>query len=157
VRRTCIAVLAVCSLAVSQWLLNRDAAGAFFLIQSRAWELLAGVMLTWLPTMRLGWLAHVLRVAGLALIFVAVVASTSRSAFPGLNALLPVGGAALFLSAGPTPLRARPVELIGQMSYSLYLWHWPIFTLAKQDAVTQTVEGSEKLVLLSLLVIVASI
>ena len=156
VRRACIAALAICSLIVSQWLLNRDAAAAFFLIQSRAWELLAGVMLAWLPVMRLGWIAHVLRVAGLTLIAIAVASYTPRSAFPGLNALLPVVGAVLFLSAGPTSLRARPVELIGQMSYSLYLWHWPIFTLAKLSSVTQEVTAAEKLALFVLLVVVAS-
>ncbi|MEH2513259.1 peptidoglycan/LPS O-acetylase OafA/YrhL [Nitrobacteraceae bacterium AZCC 1564] len=156
IRRACIAALAVCSFLVSQWLLNRDAAGAFFLIQSRAWELLAGVMLTWLPVMRLGWIAHLLRVAGVTLITIAVLSYTPRMAFPGLNALLPVIGAALFLSAGPTSLRARPVELIGQMSYSLYLWHWPIFTLAKLGSVTQTVTAAEKLVLFALLAVAAS-
>ena len=156
VRRACIAALAICSLIVSQWLLSRDAAAAYFLIHSRAWELLAGVMLAWLPVMRLGWIAHVLRVAGLTLILIAVLSYTPRSAFPGLNALLPVAGAVLFLSGGATSLRARPVELIGQMSYSLYLWHWPIFTLAKLSSVAQTVEGIEKLVLLGLLATLAS-
>ncbi|WP_424630310.1 acyltransferase family protein [Bradyrhizobium sp. SYSU BS000235] len=156
VRRACIAATAVCSLILSQWLLQRDTAGAFFLLQSRAWELLAGVMLTWLPAMRLGWIAHALRVMGLMLVVVAVLSYTPRSPFPGLNALLPVAGAALFLSAGPTSLRARPVELIGQMSYSLYLWHWPIFTLAKLSSVTQTVAAAEKLALFALLAAAAS-
>lgn len=155
-RRACIAALATCSFLVSQWILNRDAAASFFLIQSRAWELLAGVMLTWLPVMRLGWIAHVLRVVGLTLIAIAVLSYTPRIAFPGLNALLPVVGAALFLSAGPSPLRARPIELIGQMSYSLYLWHWPIFTLAKLSSITQTVTAPEKLVLFALLAAAAS-
>ncbi len=113
-------------------------------------------MLTWLPVMRLGWFAHVLRVAGLTLITIAVVSFTPRSPFPGLNALLPVAGAALFSSAGPSSLHARPVELIGQMSYSLYLWHWPIFTLAKLTSLTQTVAAGEKLALFALLAVAAS-
>jgi hypothetical protein len=76
---------------------------------------------------------------GLAAILLAAVIYDGGTAFPGYAALLPVLGAALVLAGGvrPTPLRGAqavlgraPMRLVGDTSYSLYLWHWPILVLA---------------------------
>ncbi len=97
--------------------------------------------------MRLGWFAHVLRVAGLTLITIAVVSFTPRSPFSGLNAL-PIAGRRCSVGGASCANQA-----IGQMSYSLYLWHWPIFHMAKLTSLTQTVAAGEKLALFALLAV----
>jgi peptidoglycan/LPS O-acetylase OafA/YrhL len=109
---------------------------AFFLFPFRAWELLSGVLLAiWAyETDRdlrgyapLSWL-------GFALIILAILVTPEGRAFPGALALVPVIGTVLLLGnrAGRINhlLSHRYVVLIGMMSYSLYLWHWPVFSLS---------------------------
>lgn len=153
--RTVIVVVGVASFWQSTSLVSSDRSAAFFLIQSRAWELLLGTALVWMPALRAPWLARVARVAGLALIVAAIQAFPAGAPFPGINALLPCMGAALFILAGPVTWRMPPVELIGKMSYSLYLWHWPVYTLAKLRSLTLTLTLSEKIALLGLLGVVS--
>jgi peptidoglycan/LPS O-acetylase OafA/YrhL len=133
------------SLGVSEWgLRTGDASGAFYLLPSRAWELLLG---GWLalqgpasavpvrPRLREG--AGVL---GLALLGVATFTFTGADPFPGWRAVVPCGGAALLIWAGSVPAGAhrpwatrllawRPLVAVGLGSYSLYLWHWPVQVL----------------------------
>jgi peptidoglycan/LPS O-acetylase OafA/YrhL len=112
----------------------------FYLLPSRAWELLLGALLAmgegkWTASDalrdRLGWL-------GFIFIITAVFTYDNKTPFPGLAAALPCGGAALIifsselkLSAVGRMLACRPLVYIGLMSYSLYLWHWPILVWAK--------------------------
>jgi peptidoglycan/LPS O-acetylase OafA/YrhL len=109
---------------------------AFYLLQYRAWELLLGAVLALQrrrPQLspRIGqWLSA----AGLVMIVAAVTLYSPETRFPGLAALLPCLGAALVIAfgqapaSGPTALLCwRPVVFVGLISYSLYLWHWPIF------------------------------
>lgn len=112
---------------------------AFFLLPSRAWELIAGSLLAWAnPPMSFrqrsvaGWLG----LGGLLVPFVIYGPST---AFPGLAAVPSVAGAMLFIWSGmgdsverPLGLPQRilswtPLRWFGLISYSLYLWHWPVF------------------------------
>lgn len=151
--RLCVGALTLASFWVSCSLTDRGA--AFFLIQSRAWELLVGVMVVWIPTPRQQWLGHAARVLGITLIVIAVLAFPPGVAFPGTNALLPVLGAAVFICGGPLSWRVPPIELIGRMSYSLYLWHWPIYTLAKMRTLSLTLTMADKVALLCALVAVS--
>jgi peptidoglycan/LPS O-acetylase OafA/YrhL len=78
-----------------------------------------------------GALAGVLLLIGLGTIAVAVAGFDEYSAYPGVNALVPVLGAALAIYAGEAPtighlLRNRVMVAIGLISYSLYLIHWPV-------------------------------
>ena len=108
----------------------------FYLLPTRFWELLMGSVLA-IGAFRLPespWVRNLLSFAGLVLILASTVLLTSRSPFPGLNAIPPCLGTALILYAGTKGttvtnglLATRVPVFIGLISYSLYLWHWPIF------------------------------
>lgn len=117
---------------------------AFFLLPPRAWELLAGSILATLPrTFRLGTaIAEALASCGLAAILIAVFFYDGRTVFPGLAALLPVGGAACVILANRDRLTAvgrllstGPFVFVGLISYSLYLWHWPAIVFVRHVVV----------------------
>jgi hypothetical protein len=82
-------------------------------------------------------LAGVIGAAGMAAVLTAVFTFSSRTAFPGIAAALPCFGAAAIVLSGPNEgpiaaLLSRPVPVfIGKISYSLYLWHWPLLVFAK--------------------------
>ena len=111
-----------------------DPVATFFLFPFRAWELLTGVLLAlWMRRGNRG--ADILAPTGLALILVSILFVQSDG-FPGWQALLPVAGTAMLLSV---PGREVPVNRIlshpvavgiGLISYSLYLWHWPVLVLS---------------------------
>lgn len=111
----------------------------FYLLPSRAWELLAGALLA-LGVHRVRFsrgVAEGVGLLGLGLVLVPMFAYTSATPFPGLAAFPPVLGAVLIILANTGALTGsgkllanRPIVLIGLMSYSLYLWHWPLLSLA---------------------------
>ena len=114
----------------------RNPAAAYFLPQSRIWELLVGVMLAWWG----GGLAGVAKLAaplGLAAVLVPVAMLDRNSAFPGWLALAPVLGTALVIAAGGAAPLNRAVLAhrwlvgVGLVSYPLYLWHWPLLSMAR--------------------------
>jgi peptidoglycan/LPS O-acetylase OafA/YrhL len=130
------------SIALSASLVVSNSNAAFYLLPSRAWELGLGALLA-LPQVR-EWcsraspaVASVASLIGIAAILIAATTFTTHTPFPGFAAALPCLGAALTLAAGEqgksiggTLLSWRPLVWIGQASYSLYLWHWPILVLA---------------------------
>jgi peptidoglycan/LPS O-acetylase OafA/YrhL len=113
---------------------------AFFSLPSRAWQLAVGglVALSTARWRRLSNLAAGLAGwTGLALIALAAVRLDESTPYPGVAALLPVLGAALVVIGGCSrpnggagvPLSSPPMRLIGRLSYSWYLWHWPVLLL----------------------------
>jgi peptidoglycan/LPS O-acetylase OafA/YrhL len=119
----------------------------FYLLPTRAWELLAGAWLASLSTAALPrrrlWRESAAWV-GLVGILLPCWMYTKSTPFPGLAALPPCAGAVLFIwgnapvpggSAGLTYagriLAWRPVVFIGLLSYSFYLWHWPVLVIGK--------------------------
>lgn len=109
---------------------------AFYLTPFRAWELLIGAALALGAVPKTtGKLAEILSWVGAALIITAIWGLSEASLFPGWNALLPCLGAALLIHAGQQPtvnrlLSSTPMVAIGLISYSLYLWHWPLLSFA---------------------------
>lgn len=112
---------------------------AFYLMPLRAWEFIAGGSLLFIARFLPGGSRltfDALATAGLAMIAVAIVLYSSRSAFPSYLAALPVGGACIVILAGlrrPDSivirwLAAPPMILLGLVSYAWYLWHWPLLT-----------------------------
>jgi len=127
-----VVVALVGSFLLSMIMTPRTPSAAFFLLPTRAWELLAGV-LVYLVSDRVHLSMRVrrsLEVIGLTLIALALVVFDQQTAWPGSAALVPVMGTALVLLAmRHTPGWATPkaVQWVGLSSYSLYLWHWPAF------------------------------
>lgn len=125
------------SLAISAWMLYFDPSGAYYLLPSRAWELAIGALLATLPRFYTpNWLRQVLATCALAAILYAIRSFSEVTPFPGFAALIPCVGAAILISVGSSgswvsaALSCRPMVFIGQISYSLYLWHWPIIVFA---------------------------
>lgn len=105
-------------------------ADAYFATTTRGWELGAGALLALVPAAPRPRLAPAL--AGLLAIGVAAGACSTGTPFPGIAAALPVLGAVAVIRAGDVlpPLRARAVQRVGDLSYAIYLWHWPLVVLA---------------------------
>lgn len=137
-----LAILAAASLCLSIALTPRLPSFSFYLLPTRAWELLVGSLCALRPLRGLDRWAPVLSGLGLAMILGAIFAFDPRMPFPGHAAMLPVLGTALVLSAhaptGPVArlLSVRPLTWIGLASYSIYLWHQPIFAFARVWNVT---------------------
>ena len=119
--------------------MNEDS-GAFYLPHSRAFELMLGMALAMglFPKLAQKSVAEGAGAAGLLMIVIAVLAFSDATPFPGYAALLPCMGAAFIIAsgAGHTTAVARflstaPMVFTGKISYSLYLWHWPVFVFAE--------------------------
>jgi peptidoglycan/LPS O-acetylase OafA/YrhL len=108
-----------------------DPSAAFFLLHTRGWEMLAGglVFLLGQPTLLTSHRRRTLAFGGLLLIVASIAVFNQASAWPGWRAMLPVAGAAMVIAAhGSSWLTGnRAAQWLGDRSYSLYLWHWPIF------------------------------
>jgi peptidoglycan/LPS O-acetylase OafA/YrhL len=135
-----IAGLCLLSLAWSVWRTGVDPSATYYSTPARAWELGAGALLalgtTWvcrLPT----WVTFAASWIGLAAVATAAATYSAATPFPGYHALLPVLGTVLILAGGieghrygaSVVLDRLPLRWIGDISYSLYLWHWPILVL----------------------------
>lgn len=146
-----IVVLAVASFIASQWTLQKNPAASFFLLHTRGWELAVGALVALLRSKeKVGWCKHrrawVCRwgsAAGLFLVILAIFSFDRQTPFPGLYALVPVVGVAMVIAfAEPNTiatkiLGGRVLVGIGLMSYSLYLWHQPIYAIARHLTLTE--------------------
>lgn len=124
------------SLAYSAYLTRVNPAAAYFVTTTRVWELAVGGLLALAPTSlrtvlgRQGGLAWL----GLGMVAISAVLLDGSAPFPGTIALVPVAGTALLLACGGRAAKrgtwslmsARPLVFLGDVSYSLYLWHWPL-------------------------------
>lgn len=129
------------SLAIAIWAVEDHASAAFFLLPSRAWELLAGALVAFYHfqypnrTVNRG-ACNIFSLIGFAMVLASFVVLDEHSGFPGLPAMLPVTGAMLLvLFAWPGTLigallASRPFVLVGLMSYSAYLWHQPLLAFS---------------------------
>ncbi len=136
-----LAAITVASFALSYAVTQIAPASAFYPLATRAWQLALGglVALTALQWQRLSpRLAAITGWVGLILIVLACFWLTAETAYPGTAALLPTAGSALVIGAGCTVpergcgrlLGRPPMRAIGRISYSWYLWHWPVLVLA---------------------------
>jgi peptidoglycan/LPS O-acetylase OafA/YrhL len=128
------------SLAASEYFLKSHPKLSFFLLPFRAWELGLGTLLAMniFPSIKTRWINEVFYALGLGVIIGAIFYLSPEKSFPGLNAIMPCLGAALVIYAGTNTqtvssnlLTLKPIVLMGLISYSLYLWHWPFIILSK--------------------------
>lgn len=136
-----LTALLIASLAYSVVATNADSARAYFVTPTRVWEFAAGslVALLLLGRQFVGARSTILAWTGMATIIVCSFTFSSATPFPGWVAILPVAGACLMLSAPGSfsvlaPrwwLSAKPVTFLGDISYGIYLWHWPMIVLAR--------------------------
>ncbi|WP_417515006.1 acyltransferase family protein [Marinobacter sp.] len=138
---TALLLLGAASLTLNLVMTPHDAKFTFFMFPARAWELIAGGLLG------LAYMKGALRgrerlaytLAGIFLLGVAFVFFDKSTLFPGVAAIVPVLATVLLvynITQAETGLLTswlswRPLVLIGKMSYSLYLWHWPILLYAR--------------------------
>lgn len=134
---------------------------AYFYLSARAWELLAGVLAAvYLPRIRHAphALSEFLAGAGLVAVIVPCFVFDSATPFPGWAALVPVAGTVLIIAAGaisqrPTLvgrlLASRAAVGIGLISYSLYLWHWPLLVFARQQGWNIATAAGQALLLIT--------
>ena len=137
-RQHLVALIAAASFGLCVHLTPTSPSAAFYLIPTRAWELLAGSLLALgvVPVVRAGAVRSLLSGLGIAMIVAAVILFDGTTPFPGVAALLPVAGTVLVIAYAPGTwtdrlLSLRPLVLVGLISYSLYLWHWPLIVFGR--------------------------
>jgi len=113
---------------------------AFYLTPFRAWELLLGVLIAYSPSPRRAprWFREAGSLVGLLMLLVPIVGYDAQTPFPGFAAAVPCVGTGILLVIGNTGqsfvrsvLENRALVFIGLISYSLYLWHWPLFVFIR--------------------------
>jgi peptidoglycan/LPS O-acetylase OafA/YrhL len=136
----------VVSLVFANWSVHNMPNAAFYLAPSRAWELGLGALLATraVPAITDGRLATLVSATGIAAIGYAVFGFDSATPFPGVAALAPCLGTAFIIHAEQCKqtivgrvLSVRGFVFIGLVSYSLYLWHWPVAVFHQYLAQTE--------------------
>lgn len=140
----------VLSLTVSIYGVTRYPSSTFYLLPTRAWELLLGALVAVCPAnfavFRRRDVREIVSLTGIAGILCATFSYDGKTAFPGFAALLPcLGTAAVIWANQPhanvpltivgSLLSLRPLVWVGLISYSLYLWHWPLLAYARYLAI----------------------
>lgn len=139
---TTLAIFSCISLFAAQWAAFAKPTAAFFLLPTRAWELLLGAIVAVLRTAQEKeksnrYRYELAQVLGLVMILLSIVDYDNETPFPGLYALLPTVGTALIIYFGNEESKVsrmlgnRLFVAIGLISYSAYLWHQPVFALAR--------------------------
>jgi peptidoglycan/LPS O-acetylase OafA/YrhL len=164
--RAWIAGLFVCSLVACVVFTGMNATASFYLFPFRAWELLAGSLLavgqlTW----RIGRIGReILGLCGTLLIGVSIYYFSEDTVFPGYSATLPVLGTVLLIYSGGEKqeasfinkvLSTRLLVFFGLISYSLYLWHWPLLVYANYVSIEE-ISGLVVLALILLMIVLAT-
>jgi peptidoglycan/LPS O-acetylase OafA/YrhL len=129
-----IAALIAVGLTYSVQTVATDPKAAFYLPQSRSWELGAGALLVFLPGIRWRAISELMGIAGLALIGWSVFTLVGDETSPGWPMVPAIFGSALLVWPRSESWTARllslpPLRFVGLISYSLYLWHWPLLVL----------------------------
>jgi peptidoglycan/LPS O-acetylase OafA/YrhL len=145
----CVSICWIISFVACVYLTSKNSTLAFFLMPTRAWELLTGSLLAlyiahngYIQNRRIN---YILSIVGLIAVIIACFTIQENNNFPGFAALLPVIGTTLLIGTTQDSfgvvnkfLSSRPLIFLGRISYSLYLWHWPIFSLIDYGMYTTT-------------------
>lgn len=136
-------------------MMHHHAVDAFYMSPPRAWELLIGSLLAMkvVPPLTTRWMRELIAAAGLVLMLCTMYLYTEGDVFPGIRAAFPCMGAWMCIYAGEhgasfakKALSFRPLVFVGVISYSLYLWHWPILVFTRYFfAVSSTLSRTQSL------------
>lgn len=152
VRLAVVSVLLTTSFVLGEIGVRESWSSTYFLLPSRAGELLVGALLAfWAlkrqPVSTSNITANVLSFTGLLMVLAPAFLLGKNSSFPGINALIPCVGAALIIASRTLGknvishiLATRPFVFIGLISYSMYLWHWPLISFLHYSRVEITTE-----------------
>ncbi|WOH38976.1 acyltransferase family protein [Thalassotalea fonticola] len=133
-----IVIAFLLSLFTSIFLTRTSPSTAFFLLPSRAWEMLLGAMVFLFPLSLKSNQQRLLNLCGIILICLSVFYFSSTDLWPSYLAILPCLGTALVISSnyGSFFTNNKISEWLGNASYSIYLWHWPIVVGLNQFQLT---------------------
>lgn len=163
---TLFAAVFVLSLVASIWFTRTMPEVSYFATYTRAWEFAAGGLLAAVPIVAVqrlpSWALDALSWVALACVLVPAVLYTDQTPFPGWTAAIPVAGVVLLIALGdrtsvwsPQYLaRAGYIQVLGDVSYSLYLWHWPLI-IAAPILLGHSVGAKSGLALLALAILLA--
>lgn len=155
-------IITFAGFALSLYSINNDSTGAYYLTQYRFYEFAAGGLVFLFR--RSSYFNKIERAhfalfsLGVALVVYSVFTYSTKTVFPGFSALTPVIGSMLIIMSGDKTILAkvlslRPVSYIGEISYSLYLVHWPVVVFAQYILVKEfSGPGGLLLVLVSLVI-----
>jgi peptidoglycan/LPS O-acetylase OafA/YrhL len=167
-RTVTIVLLLLTSFAVSVWGTRSYPTATFFLLPTRAWELAVGALIAiWeadkasRPKLAGPWSVNALSMLAAGLLVIAIAFYSRNTMFPGLAATLPVAGSALLIMTPSSwvnriVLSSRPMVFVGLVSYSWYLWHWPLLSFARILAQRTSLWIAGTVALISFLLAVAS-
>lgn len=163
-----IIIATLFSLAGCIWGVFRQPSASFYLVPTRAWELLAGSVMSLglFPKISSYLLKNLFSFIGLGLVAYSVFFYEQSTPFPGYAAIIPVLGAVLVIYGNDTEdenvivrkiLSTPPLVFVGLISYSLYLWHWPLVAFAKYLMFRPfTIKDSLFIIILSLVMAIVS-
>lgn len=132
-----IVALSILSLIIAEMTLQRDPSASFYLPMSRAWELLAGSILAMFPNVEIRKRNNWISLAALLGLTAAIFVYDASVSFPGISAVPVIIATGLIIryahrgTWAAQVLSVRPFVFIGSVSYSLYLWHQPLFAFAR--------------------------
>lgn len=156
--------LAVASFVLGELLFRSSPSFVYYMLPSRIGELLIGAFLAQFINLRgqirvANSLVTLAAVTGLTLIFASLFLLSDQSVFPGFRALPPTLGAALLIFAGhygnslPSRLLStRPMVWVGLISYSAYLWHWPLLAFYRYGFTEMTLLAGVSLFLITMII-----
>lgn len=126
--KTALVLLALGSLGASVYLTNTNPVFAFYMLPTRAWELIVGGLVFLFPLQLSKRISYTLEGLGLGAILLSIFYFSAQDLWPGYLALLPVLGTALVIIANTQSVfsSSRALQFSGTISYSVYLWHWPL-------------------------------
>jgi peptidoglycan/LPS O-acetylase OafA/YrhL len=140
-----IAAVSIASFLFCVWQTAHNPDAAFYLLPARAWELgVGGLLAIGTFEARNRWVRELLALAGLAAILFAIFQFSDGTPFPGWRVAIPTIGTVAILSAGRSGsivnrlLALAPLTFVGKISYSFYLWHWPVILAFTYGALSPT-------------------
>ena len=128
-----LSVIGVLSFALTLYIVHIDAKFAFFQIPTRAWQFAIGGAIAFIPMLKNQGAGNIISLLGLAAVLYGIFTLSGDQLYPSYNALWPTLGSAALIYGTTTQknlvkslLSFSPMVWVGKVSYSTYLWHWPI-------------------------------